>query len=107
MSAFDEMHYRVLRNRSTGYVAVTCLELLTHLYATYGNIIPDVLARNDNRLKVLYDVSFPIETMYDQVEGAIGYAVASGTPYSPEQVISVAHKLIDQTKALPDTYKEW
>ena len=30
-----------------------------------------------------------------------------GTPYSPEQILANAYKLVAQTKAMPEACKEW
>jgi hypothetical protein len=84
LGAVEESFYRVLRNRHTGYAGVTTLQLITHLYDMYSNLTPEDLAANDERMKTQYDVSRPIETLYDQVEDAIEYASAGGNPYSPE-----------------------
>ena len=73
----------------------------------YGNITPEDLAANDERMKTQYDVSRPIEMLYDQIEDAIEYASAGGTPYSAEQILAIVYKLVAQTKAMPEACKEW
>jgi hypothetical protein len=45
--------------------------------------------------------------LYGQVEDAIEYASAGGTPYLPEQILAIAYKLVAQTKAMPEACKEW
>ena len=36
----NEMYYRTLRNRHTGYAIVSTRDIFTHLYTQYGNITP-------------------------------------------------------------------
>ena len=43
----NEMYYRTLRNRHTGYAIVSTRDIITHLYAQYGNITPQDLQEND------------------------------------------------------------
>ena len=64
------MYYRTLRNCHTGYAMVTTRAILNHLYAGYGDLSPQDMADNDVRLKTAYDVSQPIEVLFDQVEDA-------------------------------------
>ena len=40
-------------------------------------------------MKTWFDVSLPIETMYDQIEDAVKLANAGQTPYSAEQVVAI------------------
>ena len=40
LSAFDDMYYRSLRKRHTGYTMVTTRQILDHLYAAYSQLLP-------------------------------------------------------------------
>jgi hypothetical protein len=107
MKRYDEMYYRSLRNRHTGYAGVTCLRMLTHLYDTYGEITDDDWDANDLRMKAPYDVSQPIELLFDQIDGGMEYAAAAGTPYTTEQVLKIAYNLVARTKMFKDECKIW
>jgi hypothetical protein len=61
LSVIQEMYYKTLRHGITGYATVTTRKILTHLYATYGNITPANLANNDARLKAPFDPSQPVK----------------------------------------------
>jgi hypothetical protein len=47
LAVVNDMYYRTLHNRITGYANATTLHILTHLYATYSNINPTDLIEND------------------------------------------------------------
>ena len=49
----------------------------------------------------------PIEALIDQVKGAIEYAAAGNTPYTPLQVVGIAYQLIFQNGMLNDYCKMW
>jgi hypothetical protein len=84
------MYYRTLRNLITGYANITTLQILAHLYATYGNINPTDLIDNDERMKKAYDPSQPIEILFDQYEDAIELAAAANAAYTPAQIAAYA-----------------
>ena len=48
----------------------------------YGEIIDDDWDANDLRMKAPYDVSQPIELLFDQIDEGMEYAAAAGTPYT-------------------------
>jgi regulator of replication initiation timing len=107
LAAVNEMYYRSLRNRITGYANVSTLAILTHLYTTYGNINPTDLIENDSRMKKSYDPSQPIETLFDQYEDAIDFAAAANAAYTPAQIIAYAYNTVFQTGLFADACRDW
>jgi hypothetical protein len=77
----------------TGYATITTRHIITHLYATYGNITPADLAHNDTRLKAPFDPSQPIEILFDQIEDAVDLAAAARAEYTQDQIVAYAFKL--------------
>ena len=75
------------------------------LYDVYANIYPSDLQLNYARLRTPYDTNHPIKTLSDQVETAVEYAVAGNTPYSSEQVVSIAFQLVFRQVCLSTTVK--
>ena len=84
LEAVDDVYFRSLRSNLYGYANVTVLDLLTHLYTTYGNITPHELQENDKRMRQQYDVAQPFETFTAQIEDWVEYANAGGTPFTAE-----------------------
>jgi hypothetical protein len=107
LAAVNEMYYKVLRNRITGYATVTTLQLLKHLYKVYGNITPSDLADNDARLKTPYDPAMPIEVLFDQVEDAVDLAAAALAPYTIPQIVAYAYNNVFQTGQFVDACRDW
>jgi hypothetical protein len=63
IAAVDVMYLKSLRNRITGFATATTLEMLTHLYTSYGRLTPADLQGNDTRLRNPYDTNQPIEAL--------------------------------------------
>ena len=103
----DDVYFRSLRGNLYGYASVTVLDLITHLYATYGNITPHELEENDKRIRQPYDVTQPFETFTAQIEDSVEYANAGNTPFTAEQVLAIAYNVLFATGAFRDECKEW
>ena len=107
IEAVDDIYLRTLRNRHTGYASVTLLQLITHLYPTYGQITPMDLDANDERFKRPFDPAQPFETLIQQIEDAQEYADAGGNPYSASQIVANAYALMYRTGMFPEACREW
>jgi hypothetical protein len=107
LGAVDEMYVRSLRHKYIGYSNVSTRALLDHLYAAYADISSTALQDNGTRLKASYDANLPIETIFDQVEKAVEFAVAGDSPYPPVQVVNAAFQLFFQTGLFADDCKAW
>ena len=65
---FDEEYLRGLCNMHTGYVGVTTKQILDHLYKNYGIFTAVDIEDNDTRMREPYNPTFPIETLFHQIE---------------------------------------
>jgi hypothetical protein len=117
LGAVDDMFVRSLQTKYIGYLTVTTLQILDHLYNQYARISAADLQNNDVSFKSAYDPNLPIESLFDQIENAVDFAAAGNTPYSPAQVVATAYQLIFATgmflddcklwKRQPEAYKTW
>jgi hypothetical protein len=107
IEAIDPMYLATLRLPYVGIGTRTPLQILAHLYSNYAKISPADLDANDRAMKQPCDVNQPIEVMYTQIEEAIEFASAGQTPYSPEQVLSIAYQLVFRTGIFADDCKIW
>ena len=71
------------------------------------NISSADLQENDAVFRTPYDINQPIETLFDRVENYGDYAAAGNTPFSLNQVIIIAFKLVYLTGLFVDNYKSW
>ena len=58
-------------------------------------------------MKTPFDMTLPIETLYDQIENAVELANVGLTPYSAPQVVAVAYLLVVLTGQLDEACRDW
>ena len=107
IAVFDEEYLRGLRNMHTGYVGVTTQQMLDHLYDNYGIITAVDIEDNDTRMREPYNPTFPIETLFHQIELAVEYATAGKRPYQEDQVVSRAYLLVLRTGLYAEACRDW
>ena len=59
----------------------------TSVYQLHKNN-PSKLALNDVAVKQDYDANLPIENLFNQIDTAVEYAAAGGTPYTSKHIIT-------------------
>ena len=69
-----------LKHARLGYTNVTCLELLTHLWANNGVIQPHELAENCTRMVMPWTFPESIETLFTQLKNGMEFSIAGGNP---------------------------
>ena len=107
IAVFDEEYLRGLRNMHTGYVGVTTQQMLDHLYDNYGIITAVDIEDNDTRMREPYNPTFPIETLFHQIELAVEYTTAGKRPYQEDQVVSRAYLLVLRTGLYAEACRDW
>ena len=91
----------------TGYVGITTLQMLTHLYDNYGIITAVDIENNDEEMRIPYNPALPIESLFHQIEVAVEFAEAVKRPYEKAQVVSRAYLLILRTGLYQEAYRDW
>ena len=101
------MFVNVLSDNHVGYTNVITLQLLTHLYNTYANIIDGGLEDNKDVMVAPYNVKLSIETLYESIEESAQYAAAANTRFTKSQVVSTAFCVIQKTGMFANDSKAW
>jgi hypothetical protein len=107
ISAIDPIYIRELKHRITGFANITTATILAHLYRTYGNITAHDLDENDKRFKQPFNVNQPFQSIIQQIDEAVDYAIAGETPYTSEQIVTNAYNLVYNTGMFPESCREW
>jgi hypothetical protein len=107
IEVIDPMYLATICLRYVGMGTRTPLQILAHLYTNYAKITPADLETNDRAMKKPCDVNQRIEVLYQQIEDAIEFGAAGQTPYSPEQVLSIAYQLVFRTGIFANDCKIW
>jgi hypothetical protein len=106
IESFDDAYLNALSDEIVGYTNCTSLQLL-HLLTYYAMIAPTELTHNYERLNTLYDPNQPIETLFQQIQDARAFAVASSQLYGAAMIVNVAYTLIFNTGLFPDACRAW
>ena len=107
LNAFDTMYLKALKQPHIGFSNRTVMELIQHLYDNYGQISQMDLDNNATRMKMPYDITTPIENLFEQIYEAVEYATNAHTPFTTEQLLATAYLLIFQTGQLERACEEW
>ena len=74
----------------TGYAGATTQQTLDHLSENYGIITAVDIEDNDTRMREPYNPTFPIETLFHQMELAVEYPLpASGLIKPPKSLVAL------------------
>ena len=74
INCVEDQDINALKDPVTNYVLVTPLELMTHLWTTYGTIDQGDLSANKERTKAPWLPPTPIETLFKQMSNGKKYA---------------------------------
>ena len=107
IAVFDEEYLRGLRNMHTGYVGVTTIQMLDHFYENYGIITAVDIEDNGTRMREPYNPTFPIETLFHQIELAVEYATTGKRPYQDAQVVSRPYLFVLRTGLYAEACRDW
>lgn len=64
-------YFKELKNKYTGFLRITCHNLLKHLLNQYGNITTPYLKANNQRMNDPNETPFPIENYFEHVNYCI------------------------------------
>ena len=107
IEAVHEYYIRTLKHPRTGYGSLTCLELLTHLWTTYGKIEKEELEVNNERMKQAWNPPTPIESLFTQLEEGLLFAEAGGEPLMESTVVRWGATIFQDSNAFPEECKAW
>ena len=99
-----EAYFRSFKNKYTGYANVTCLDILTHLWTTYGVLQDFEVQENDLRMKHPITAETLFEDFVEQVETAVD-AVATQVPYIREHVVIISFTSVENAGIYYDGVK--
>ena len=104
---FNDMYLKGISDCNVGLVHITVRDIMFFLFQNYRNITHYNIEENDKKLKEKWDANTPIEMLFDQIEDAQDFAAAAGQPYTNNQLLTTAYKLVHATGLVFDDCKEW
>ena len=89
-----EAYFRSFKNKYTVYANVQCLEILSHLWSTYGVLQDYEVQENYVKMKTAISAETLFEDFVEQIETAVD-AVATQVSYSRHKIVSIAFTLVE------------
>jgi hypothetical protein len=107
VSAVDEAYLIALKHDCTMYNAVPLEQMLTHLYAEYGEISHEDYKLNDTKFNEPWDGAEPIELIVACWNKCIKFAVASRKPYTNKQILEKTFAIVYDCGLYYEELKDW
>jgi hypothetical protein len=106
-NAIDATFLTGIHDPAHGFGARSIIDVFQYLFATYGQIGPDELLANQQKLTNPVDPNQPIAILFRQIEDCQKFAAAGNVAITPAQVLKAAETLILQTGKYTSAYREW
>ena len=107
IAATPECYIDELSSPTLGFAGVTCLQLLTHLWTTYGEITPAKLDENEVRMKAPWGPPTPVETLFTQLDKGVAFATAGGDITSEQNTMRLGYNNIYATGLFTKPCHAW
>jgi hypothetical protein len=106
-NAIDSTFLTGIHDPAHGFGARSIIDVFQYLFATYGQIGPDEILANQQKLTQPIDPNQPIAMLFRQIENCQKFAAAGNVAITPAQVLKAAETLILQTGKYTSAYREW
>jgi hypothetical protein len=101
------MYLKILNYNMVGYANISAIDMLDHIFETYGNITAVDLEINFEHMCQAWDPQQPVETLFKQIQECADYSEAGGVPIGPSQQINVGYAKIFATGHFMSTCRRW
>ena len=106
--AVDNIYLKAKFNRSTGQYTGSVKGILTHLFATYGKITPHhVQAREHATANMPYDISLPVDVVFDAIEDLVDLCDHGQTPLPVQKQLDLAYVILAKEPILAQDLRQW
>jgi hypothetical protein len=81
ISVFEPIYLDILNDKMVGYANISAINMLDHLFETYGNITAVNLEINFEHMRRAWDPQQPVESIFKQIQDCAEYSEAGGRPH--------------------------
>jgi hypothetical protein len=94
VASIDQIYLRALLNRTTGQYPSDLCAVLLHLFTTHGKITPQqVKAKEMSTYNMHYDISQPVDTVFNTIDDLTDLAEHAHSPMTPQQMMDMAYAI--------------
>jgi hypothetical protein len=107
ISVFEPMYLDILNDNMVGYANISAIDMMDHLFETYGNITSVDLEINFEHMRRSWDPQQPVETLFKQIQDCADYSEAGAVPIGHSQQINVGYAKIFATGHFMSACRRW
>ena len=107
LAAGPDLYLSAIKDPRTGYATVTTLQMLHHLWTTYGIIKPEDLDANIIAMSKTWHPTSPIENLFLQIDEGIDFALAGESPIDDSTAVRIIYKIVADTGVFELPCREW
>jgi hypothetical protein len=107
ISVFEPMYLQILNDKMVGYANISSIDMLDHLFETYGNITAVDLEINFEHMRRLWDPQQPVESLFKQIQYCADHSEAGGLLIGHPQKINVGYTKIFATGHFMSACRRW
>ena len=107
LNSVDNKYICKLEHEDTGYARVTPLQLMTHLWDTYGAIDDADHAKNEENMKQPWTPPEPIDTLFEQLKQGQEFAAKGKEIISDSQLVRWGYQNIKNTGLFNRECEKW
>ena len=108
VAAIEADYLMALRNRHTNSITMPIYGIIQFLFMNHGKITPTQLKTKENEVNaIVYDLTTPIDNVFNAIENLTEFAVAAGIPYSNKQIVMLAYNIFLKTGKFGTYIIEW
>jgi hypothetical protein len=97
-----------LLNRTTGQYSSDLRAVLLHLFTTHGKITPQqVKAKELSTYNMHYDISQPVDTVFNTIDDLADLAEHARSPMTPQQMMDMAYVIFARQPILQQDLRLW
>ena len=108
VAALENKYLKSLRDPNSNSIMLPVYDVLTHLFDRYGRVDAETLADIDAKVRnLIYDISEPLVTLFNEIEELARLATAASNPYSDMQQVQIGLRVIKNTHDFEAGIREW
>jgi hypothetical protein len=101
------MYLEILTDNMVGYTNISEIDMLDHIFETYGNITAVNLEINFEHMRQSWDPQQPVETLFKKIQDWADYSEAGGVPIGPSQYNNLGYAKIFATGHFMSACRRW
>ena len=101
------MYIKAIEHNIYGFATVSTLDLLTHLWATYGQIRPADLDHNIARKQSPWHPPTPIEDLFAQLDAGLKFSADNNDPLGEQYAVRSGYNIIQKTGLFETPCYHW